>query len=312
MKKNFILITIIILIIVLLFWFFFKDKEAQTNVVAVVNGKSIALEEFKSRFSEVITNSKELDDETLLELKKTLLRRMIVENLILEEASFRNIKINKEELLRYANNIKSNISPEAFQQILLEQFKTEYSWTEDLKKKLIMEKCLSHLIIEKIKLSENEIEQYFTNYYLDKLSKPKVKIAQIFTYKKETAEEALNELKNGELFTNVAIKYSESPEGKKGGYIGDITKNTNIDAFDIAFSMKEGEISDLIQSDYGYHIIKLIKIIPSKNITLSESKSYIFNEIINQKEKILYEKWMENKFINSKILINHALLNSVE
>lgn len=310
-KSTFILITSSVLIIVLIF-FFTNKKEDHTSVLANVNGKAIKLEEFKARFSEVISNSKDLDAETLLEMKETLLRRMIVENLIIDEAKLRDINVSKDELTRYANNIKNNISTEAFQQLLVEQFKTEYTWSEDLKRKLLIEKCLSQIIIEKIKLSEAEIEQYYTNYYLDKISPPNVRLAQIFTYKKDTAEEALNELKNGELFTDVAIKYSEAPEGKKGGYLGEISKNTNIDIFDIAFSMKENELSDIIQSDYGYHIIKLVKIIPPKKTSLLEAKSFIFNEMINQKEKLFYEKWLENKFTNSKILINQALLNSIE
>lgn len=312
MKKSTLIIITILISVTIMILFFFKNKDEPSGILASVNGRPIKLEEFKARFSEIVSNSKDLDNETLIELKNTLLKRIIVENLILEEVKLRNIKVSKDELTRYANNIKNNISTEAFGQLLVEQFKTEYSWTEDLKRKLLLEKCLSQLIIEKIKLSEKEIEEYYTNYYLDKVSKEKVKLAQIFTYKKETAEEALNELKNGALFTDVAIKYSESPEGKKGGYLGEISKNTNIDIFDIAFEMKESDISDIIQSDYGFHIIKLIKIISPKKNSLLDAKSFIFNEMINQKEKILYEQWLENKFSSSKILINNALLNSVE
>ena len=113
------------------------------------------------------------------------------------------------------------------------------------------------------------------------------------------------------MFTDVAIKYSQSPEASQGGYLGDISKNTSIDVFDIAFKMEEHEISEIIQSDYGYHIIKLIEFIPANVISFINAKPFIFNEIINQKEKIIYEKWLENKLKNSKILINNALLESV-
>jgi len=311
--KKYVFSFIIILLSTFIIFFIFKDnKKLKSENIALVNNDSISLEEFRFRLSEIKNNYKEIEFSNLVELKIVVLRRMIIDTLILQEARSKNITINHDEVSRYANNIRANINDEDFYQLLMQQFKTEDQWVQDLKNKLLIEKTLSKLIIEKIKLSENEIENYYTSYYLDKISKPRVALAQIFNTKKELIEEALIGIKEGENFSELVLKYSEGPEKEKGGYLGYITKDTNIDIFDLAFKMELNEVSDIIQSDYGFHIIKLLEYVPEKKITLNEAKPYIFNEIINQKEKIIYEKYIENKIKNSKILINYSLLESID
>lgn len=311
LKKIFIVSLIISILAILFYFLFFEKDDLKGNFVAIVNKKAINVEDFKAKLSDIKNNYKKSDLYSLSDIKNTILKRLIIDTLIIQEADLKNINVTNEEVKRYANSIKNNIDPQKFGQLLVEEFITEDAWFEDLRKKLIIEKCLSKVIIEKVKLTENEIENYYTNYYKDKITKPKIKIAQIFNPSKNLIEEALDELKDGNLFTDVVKKYSISPEAENGGYLGEISKNTNIDVFDIAFNMSKGEVSDIIQSDYGYHIIKLIDIIPASTISFIDSKPYIFNEIINQKEKIIYEKWLENKLKNSKILINKALLESI-
>lgn len=312
--KKYILIVSLSLLIIILWFYFIKDDQSnlKQTALATVNNDFILAEDFKFKFSEIKNNYKETDNVNIDELKIIFLRRLIIDTLILQEAKTKNIKISNNEVLRSANNIKANISIDDFNQLLVQQFKTEDQWIKDLRNKLIIEKTLSKIIIEKIKLSENEIETYYTNYYLDKISKPKAAIAQIFSTKKELIEEALKELKDGTPFSQVVLKYSESPEKEKAGYLGYITKDTSIDIFDLAFKMELNEVSEIIQSDYGFHIIKLLELVPEKKITLTDAKPYIFNEIINQKEKIIYELWLENKIKNSKILINYSLLETID
>ncbi len=81
---------------------------------------------------------------------------------------------------------------------------------------------------------------------------------------KAKAEDVLNQIrKNPKQFEELATKYSQDPESaKKGGDLGSFGRGMMVKSFDDAvFSMKVNEISNIVESDFGYHIIKLTKII---------------------------------------------------
>ena len=81
---------------------------------------------------------------------------------------------------------------------------------------------------------------------------------------KAKAEDVLNQIrKNPKQFEELAKKYSQDPESaKKGGDLGSFGRGMMVKSFDDAvFSMKVNEISNIVESDFGYHIIKLTKII---------------------------------------------------
>ncbi len=81
---------------------------------------------------------------------------------------------------------------------------------------------------------------------------------------KKKAEQVLAEVKkNPAKFAELAKKYSQDPgSAEKGGDLGTFARGSMVKPFeDAAFSMKQGEISGLVQSDFGYHIIKLTEIV---------------------------------------------------
>ncbi|MFH1224078.1 MAG: SurA N-terminal domain-containing protein, partial [Pseudomonadota bacterium] len=137
-------------------------------------------------------------------LKNTVLKRMIIETLLLQEAEQKGITVTDEELNRYVNNIKKGYSKEEFDQLLLSQFKTYEDWVGEVRNSLLVEKALSRDTIEKITIQEKDISDYYNKNYAGKTSEPKIKLAQIFTRSKENAEKAVNEINNGLSFSEAA------------------------------------------------------------------------------------------------------------
>ena len=98
--------------------------------------------------------------------------------------------------------------------------------------------------------------------------------------KKAQAEKILEMAKTGEDFASLARQYSEGPSKNDGGSLGYFEKGRMVPAFDEAvFALKEGEISAVVQTDFGYHVIKLEEIQPEKVTPLEEAREEIVRSL---------------------------------
>ena len=120
-----------------------------------------------------------------------------------------------------------------------------------------------------VKVTDEEARQYYTQHLSDYRISDRVKVAHILfkTAGKAPAEAAtiekkardvLNQIKGGANFPDLAKKYSEDTSASNGGELGWVVRGQTVKEFeDTAFSMKPGQVSDLIKTVYGIHILKL-------------------------------------------------------
>lgn len=312
-RKKYLILLLILASLGSIYYFYYnKNHYTEQDIVAFVNGEPLLLKDLEEKLGVIRVNYPPDNDISLTEIKQTLVNRMIVEKLALQDAKRMGLKINKQELNMSIKNIKQGHSKDEFEQILMSQFIDYEDWLEQLKKTLLIEKFFSKIIIEKINVSESEIRARYNNYYKGKKSEPKVKIAQIFTISKDKIEKALADLNNNLPFEVVVKKYSESPEAQNGGLVGLYARNEGPEVFDLAFDIKAEERSDILSSSYGYHIIKVLEHIPSSELSYQQMRSGIINEMVREKESKHYEEWLEEKFKRSKILKNIKVLDSIK
>lgn len=118
---------------------------------------------------------------------------------------------------------------------------------------------------------------------------------------KDKAEQLLQQArKNPGKFAELAGKNSQDPgSAAKGGDLGFFGRGMMVKPFDDAvFALKVGEISDLVKSDFGYHIIKLVAIKPARILSLDEAREGIFNKLREQKAADKFAE-MADKFSNT-------------
>lgn len=97
------------------------------------------------------------------------------------------------------------------------------------------------------------------------------------------AEEVLKKAKGGEDFASLAKTYSEGPTKDNGGDLGSFTRGQMVKPFDDAvFSMKEGEVSEVVKTSFGYHVILLESIQPAATRSLDEVREELVKEITNE------------------------------
>ncbi|HBF42200.1 MAG TPA: hypothetical protein DDW42_00965 [Desulfobacteraceae bacterium] len=158
---------------------------------------------------------------------------------------------------------------------------------------------VSYLVIDpdafkdKAKVTDMEIKGYY-EYHRDEFTKPKQIRASHILFKlkkgatekeektvKERADKVLKEARQGKDFATLARKYSEGPTKKKGGDLGYFSSGRMEKPFETAaFKLKKGEISDLVRTGFGYHIIKLVDLKEAKTKTLEEVRDQIVKKLI--------------------------------
>lgn len=105
---------------------------------------------------------------------------------------------------------------------------------------------------------------------------------------KERALEVERLAKEGKEFAELAKKYSEGPTRDSGGYLGTFEKNAMVKPFaDKAFSMKAGEISDPVRTEFGWHVIKVEKVNEASTLPADEAKEKIRKKLTEEKAKLL-------------------------
>lgn len=238
--------------------------------------------------NEIITES-ELDFQTNMlasrygvspdspQLKRQTLNSMIEEKLAYAQANLDSIEVTDEEVdkrIDYQINlfIQQYGSKERVEQVYgmsIEKIKRELR--DDVRKNLMVQK-LREKNFGNIEATRRDVEEFF-NKFKDSLGviPEKVDIAHIFRSPKTSSEakekarqfaqSILDSIKNGADFAEMAKKYSEDPgSAKEGGDLGFVKRGVFYPEFEsAAFALQPGELSGVVESPVGFHIIQLIE-----------------------------------------------------
>lgn len=205
------------------------------------------------------------------------------------EKSYKELKTSLEASEEGMKNLKSMGIDDAF---LKEQTKKDLAWQNY---KTNFDKVNT--------VSDEEIQKYYDDnkesFYKDEAKASHILISTLDendkplsdekkAEAKKKAEDILKRAKAGEEFAELATEYSEDPgTASKGGDLGYFGKGKMVKEFeDATFALKVGEISDIVESEYGYHIIKLTDRIDEQT-TVEDNKDSI-------KQTLLYEKYTNN------------------
>ena len=158
---------------------------------------------------------------------------------------------------------------------------------EALFERLLVQKYL-YLLVKDIKVDDTEITKYYSQHKGDYLLPEKVQVSQILLASEGKASEVRDRLKNAaeEEFRAIARTESTGPEASKGGRMGMFSAGqlpSELEKF--IFPMKEGEISPVVESAYGYHIFRLDKKIEARLVTQADAAPSIQAKLLDQKSK---------------------------
>ncbi|MFS0639052.1 peptidylprolyl isomerase [Mesobacillus foraminis] len=254
----------------------FSNKE----VVASVNGVSISKEELYS---------------TLVKQYGASSLSALIENKIIEqEADKKDIAITDKEITEELQTyIDSYGGEEAFQSALEQSGLTENDVKSDVENYLKIEKLLK----PEVKVTEEEMKTYFDENKESFNEQEQVEASHILVDDKKTAEEVAQKLADGQDFAELAKEYStDASNAESGGELGYFSKGEMAAEFEeAAFSMAKGEISDLVKTEYGYHIIKVTDKKAAKEAVYEDHKEDIKEILFDDKLQSEYATWLQEK-----------------
>lgn len=215
-------------------------------------------------------------DDFYKELKKEY-GNQVIQNMVYKKLLESKYKVSKKEIDDKISQIEDSLGGAAqLQQALAQQGMTMAQFKDNVETQELMFKAQT----QGVKVSNKELQDYF-NKHKDQYTQ--VKARHILVDKKSTADSIEAQLKKGADFATLAKKYSTDTGSKdKGGELGWVKKGQMVPEFEKAlFSLKKGEISQPVKSQYGYHIIQAEDIKDS----LSDFKSQVKDAVLQSKAK---------------------------
>lgn len=231
---------------------------SETKVFAVVNGKEITQQD-------VFAFLNELNPQIAMQFQSPEGIKKIVEELVNQE-------------LLYIDAVEKGFDKE-------ETFKTEM--------KKIEANVLKHYAVNKllsdISATEGEVINYYNEHKEYFKSPEAVRASHILVKEEGEAKKILNEMDEGLSFEEAASKYSICPSKAKGGDLGEFTRGKMVPEFEeAAFNMNEGEISDPVKTQFGYHIIRVDSKKAEGISKFDEVKSQVTEQVVALKQQERY------------------------
>ena len=252
---------------------------AQTNVldkvVAVVGKNMIKLSELETSYLQQKQNTGIIDEPH--NSKCEILEGLLVNKLMLHQANIDSISVTEEEVNREMDeNLRQTIKRYGSKENLEKQMNKTLGeikeYYKDITKENILIRKIQGNLTEKIKITPKDVSDFFNNIPKDSLPTVEqeyefaqiIKIPTISSEEKELIKDRLNgyreRILKGDKFSTLAALYSEDPaSSKKGGELT-FSRGDMVSEFEsVAFSLRDGEISPVFETKYGFHILQLIE-----------------------------------------------------
>lgn len=288
-----------------------SPKEDDSNkVLATVNNENITKKEVDKILSRF---GNQVNKEQIPAVTKQIIDGLITQKLIMQFIRDNKIEVSQAdidaELNKVREDVKSNPSLEG--QTLEQVLESHGGSIDDLKRDIVISLSLEkHLGKD---LDDKKIKSYFeqnkatydgtevkaSHILIDtREAETEAELAQA----KEKIKKAKAEVDAGKDFAKVAEEYSDCPSAKKGGDLGFFKrKGQMVEPFaGAAFALKVGQVSNPIETDFGYHIIKVTEIKKGNEVNFFDIKQNVKVDMLSERLNALIPQLKQNAKIDIK------------
>lgn len=249
-----------------------QQRQLIDKVVAVVGDNIILQSDIEAQYAQMVTQSQ--GQPLPPNLKCNILDNMMLDKLFLAQALIDSVTASPEEIdAELDRRIKYFMSVFGSKEKLEEYYgksviELKDDFKDDIEKQLVSDK-MRNKAFTGLKVSPAEVEAYFKSLPADSVPyfNSELELSEIIMYpkvsesEKEFAKKKLEDIRKeivgGADFSVKAIQYSEDPGSYlEGGSLGVIQRGELVPEFEaVAYKLKEGELSDVVETPFGYHLI---------------------------------------------------------
>jgi peptidyl-prolyl cis-trans isomerase C len=281
------------------------EEKSSQGKVAVVNGSVITQEDFDREIDGILRQlanmRKPFDDSQLLAIRKEVLEGLINTELLYQETQRRGITVEEAAIDEELKTLKGGFANEdEFSTALSKANLSEALIRSQIKRRQAIEHFIAQQFAETVTVSDKEAKDFYESHP-DSFKQPEQVRASHILIKidpqadesqraqaRQQIEHIQRKLQEGEDFATLAKTFSQDPSGARGGDLGYFRRGEMVKPFEeAAFALKPGEVSDPVESTFGYHLITVIDKKPETTIAYEDIKDRIEHYL---KDKNVQEK----------------------
>lgn len=312
------------------------DESASANI-ATVNGTPILneaaalasqtiLNQYISYYQQIGQSTNELLSGAKgalfkLDVRAQGLQRLIQDVLFSQEATKRKIRISSDQINESFTSqyneilVSNNLTEDELSDILLQQQKTLNSFKDSLRadvERQLRNNALREQVVGVIVPTNDELAVYFEAHISQYDSSERIRASHILVADPEAAADLYQQLLSGADFAALAAEHSaDTGTSSQGGDLGWFERGQMVTEFeDAAFALEIGEISEPVQTSYGYHIIKLTDREAAYTPTLDEVRDEVRDAYVADRETEIFSTWYDELYSSANIVITDALVNA--
>ncbi|MEW6673822.1 MAG: peptidylprolyl isomerase [Thermodesulfobacteriota bacterium] len=302
---------------------FSQDKKNTGDKAASVNGSLITMKQLGRELKQVqqrlAVQGRQLTDSEMASIKKDLLESLINRELIHQESRRQQISAEEFEIEAQYDGLKKRFANEAeFKQALEQVNISEMEIKKQIRQELELKAFIDKNYTRKISVAESEIRAYYDTHP-DFFKQPeKIRASHILikvdpqadSEQKAEARQQLEQLQQkldaGEDFGALAKAFSQGPSSSRNGDLGYFGRGQMVKPFeDAAFALNPGEVSGIVETNFGYHLIKVFDKKPETKTGFDQARGrieqYLKQDKIRKEIGELIEK-LKQKAIVKKYL----------
>ncbi len=280
-----------------------QPTQASGSPVAMVNDVPISRQDLTVEMIQLRTEMKRrhqsLSARQLGRLRRQLIDNLIERELLFQRAQKMKLKISNNWIDRALVEMKAQFgSTKAYNAYLERTELSEAQLRERIIKGLIVRRLLRREVVRQTKVSEAEMQAFFRQHPEFFQRKDQVRVRHILVAFEKDGKpiergDALLRIQSiqmmlaeGTDFASLALEFSDDPSKNSGGDLGYLERGQMVRSFaKAAFKLKPGEISDIVETEFGYHLIQLVDRIPSSQMAYRNARTKIERTLRRNKEK---------------------------
>jgi peptidyl-prolyl cis-trans isomerase C len=277
------------------------EDQTSSPPMATVNGVAISQENFNFEFQQEIgrraQGGQPVNEEMIPMVQQQVRERLIEEELLYQDTQAQGIVVGDQRVADELAGIKQRFPSEEEFQTALTTLKTS---EDELKRKIQRSFAIRELIsklVADVHVTDEEIKTFYDGNPSLFVAPEQVQARHILIKvapeaeadQKKKARQKITavqkKIKSGEDFAGLAQTYSEGPSSVKGGDLGFFQRGQMVKPFeDAAFALKKDEVSDVVETRFGYHLIQVTDRRPEGTISYEDAKPRIAQNIKKEKD----------------------------